>query len=149
MAVNLTALQVMQDAPVIPVIVLSDVAHADGQFTVITSEGRFTAPHLVIATGGPAIPKLGATGFAYSLGKQFGLRIIPPRPALVPFTLPGGESLFRELAGVAATVVASVAATVVVVVETAAVTVVVSAAETVVLDQSGMLSHKRKHQPQS
>jgi len=85
---------------------ISDVAHADGQFTVITSEGRFTAPHLVIATGGSAIPKLGATGFAYSLGKQFGLRIIPPRPALVPFTLPGGESLFRELAGVAATVVA-------------------------------------------
>jgi hypothetical protein len=54
---------------------------------------------------------------------------------------------------VAATVVASVAATVVVVAETAAVTVVVSAAETVVvtevLDQSGMLSHKRMHQPQS
>ena len=85
---------------------ISDVTHADGVFTVTTSAGRFTAPNLVIATGGPAIPKLGATGFAYQLGKQFGCRIIPPRPALVPFTLPQGENLFRELAGVAAEVVA-------------------------------------------
>ncbi|OYQ27196.1 aminoacetone oxidase family FAD-binding enzyme [Sandarakinorhabdus cyanobacteriorum] len=85
---------------------ISDVTHADGLFSVSTSAGRFTAPNLVIATGGPAIPKLGATGFAYQLGKQFGCRIIPPRPALVPFTLPQGENLFRELAGVAAEVVA-------------------------------------------
>ena len=85
---------------------ITDVTHADGRFTVSTGAGEFTAPNLVIATGGPAIPKLGATGFAYQLGKQFGLRIIPPRPALVPFTLPGSESLFRELAGVAAEVVA-------------------------------------------
>lgn len=83
-----------------------DVSHADGRFTVTTSAGTFRAPNLVIATGGPAIPKLGATGFAYQLGKQFGLRIIPPRPALVPFTLPAAENLFRELAGVAADVVA-------------------------------------------
>ena len=85
---------------------ISDVAHADGRFMVTTSAGIYTAPNLVIATGGPAIPKLGATGFAYTLAKQFGLRIIPPRPALVPFTLPAAESLFRELAGVAADVVA-------------------------------------------
>ncbi|MEI6485200.1 MAG: NAD(P)/FAD-dependent oxidoreductase [Sphingomonadales bacterium] len=85
---------------------ISAVTHADGRFTVTTSAGSFTAPNLVIATGGPAIPKLGATGFAYQLGKQFGLKIIPPRPALVPFTLPGAEALFRELAGVAAEVVA-------------------------------------------
>jgi hypothetical protein len=85
---------------------ISDVTHADGRFTVTTSAGTFAAPNLVIATGGPAIPKLGATGFAYQLGKQFGLKIIPPRPALVPFTLPQAENLFRELAGVAAEVVA-------------------------------------------
>lgn len=85
---------------------ISDVAHADGGFRVATSAGVFTARNLVIATGGPAIPKLGATGFAYQLGKQFGLKIIPPRPALVPFTLPQAENLFRELAGVAAEVVA-------------------------------------------
>lgn len=85
---------------------ISDVGHADGRFTVTTSAGVFSAPNLVIATGGPAIPKLGATGFAYQCAKQFGHRIIPPRPALVPFTLPSGENLFRELAGVAADVVA-------------------------------------------
>lgn len=85
---------------------IADVAHADDRFTVTTSAGTFSAPNLVIATGGPAIPKLGATGFAYQLGKQFGLKIIPPRPALVPFTLPQTENLFRELAGVAAEVVA-------------------------------------------
>ncbi len=86
---------------------IGTVTHADGNFTVTTSAGVFSAPNLVIATGGPAIPKLGATGFAYQLGKQFGMKIIPPRPALVPFTLPGAESLFRELAGVAAEVVAT------------------------------------------
>jgi predicted Rossmann fold flavoprotein len=86
---------------------ISDVRHADGRFTIVTSEGVFSAPRLVIATGGPAIPKLGATGFAYQVAKQFGLKIIPPRPALVPFTLPGTENLFRELAGVAADVVAT------------------------------------------
>jgi hypothetical protein len=82
------------------------ISHADGRFTVATSAGSFSAPSLVLATGGPAIPKLGATGFAYQIAKQFGLKIIPPRPALVPFTLPAPENLFRELAGVAAEVVA-------------------------------------------
>lgn len=85
---------------------ITDVSHADGRFAVTTSAGVFKAPNLVIATGGPAIPKLGATGFAYQLARQFGLKIVPPRPALVPFTLPGTENLFRELAGVAAEVVA-------------------------------------------
>jgi predicted Rossmann fold flavoprotein len=85
---------------------ITDVGHADGLFSVATTAGTFTAPNLVIATGGPAIPKLGATGFAYQLGRQFGLKIVPPRPALVPFTLPPAENLFRELAGVAAEVVA-------------------------------------------
>jgi hypothetical protein len=85
---------------------ISDVSHADGRFTVTTNAGIYSAPNLVIATGGPAIPKLGATGLAYQVGKQFGLKIIPPRPALVPFTLPQTENLFRELAGVAAEVVA-------------------------------------------
>jgi len=85
---------------------IGEIAHAAGHFSVATSAGQFTAPSLVLATGGPAIPKLGATGFAYQIAKQFGMKIIPPRPALVPFTLPAPETLFRELAGVAAEVVA-------------------------------------------
>jgi len=65
-----------------------------------------TAPALVIATGGPSIPKMGATGFAYELARKFGLKIVQPRPALVPLTLAGDDLLFRELSGVSADVVA-------------------------------------------
>ena len=65
------------------------------------------APQLVIATGGPSIPKLGATGFAYDVARRFGLKIVEPRPALVPLTLGGDQVLFRELSGVATEVVAS------------------------------------------
>lgn len=78
-------------------------------FLLETSAGNFTANALVIATGGPSIPKLGATGFAYDLARQFGLRVIPPRPALVPLTFTKGDlSNFTGLAGVAASVRASI-----------------------------------------
>ena len=49
---------------------VSDVAHADGQFTVNYGDESATAPALVVATGGPSIPKMGATGFAYDLARQ-------------------------------------------------------------------------------
>jgi predicted Rossmann fold flavoprotein len=78
------------------------VAHRDGMFHVAGA----SAPALVIATGGPSIPKLGASDFAYHLARQFGLKVVEPRPALVPFTLGGEEVLFRELSGVVAPVVA-------------------------------------------
>jgi predicted Rossmann fold flavoprotein len=61
---------------------------------------------LVVATGSPSISKLGATGFAYDFARRFGLKVVEPRPALVPLTLPQGEALFHALAGVAAPVVA-------------------------------------------
>ncbi|ANU07440.1 NAD(P)/FAD-dependent oxidoreductase [Paraurantiacibacter namhicola] len=73
----------------------------DGTFTVTTQDSAFTAPALVIATGGPSIPKMGASDFAYRIARQFGLKIVEPRPALVPLTLGGDEVLFRELSGVA------------------------------------------------
>ena len=85
---------------------IRDVTHADGRFRVTTDARQYEAPALVIATGGPSIPKLGATGFAYDLARRFGLKVVEPRPALVPMTLPGAEALFRSLAGVAAPVVA-------------------------------------------
>jgi predicted Rossmann fold flavoprotein len=79
----------------------------DGVFTVTAAEGRaWSAPALVIATGGPSIPKMGASDFAYKLARQFGLKVVEPRPALVPLTLGGEDALFRELSGVAAPVVA-------------------------------------------
>ncbi|MES2289585.1 MAG: NAD(P)/FAD-dependent oxidoreductase [Pseudomonadota bacterium] len=86
---------------------IADVGHADGAFTVRHGTRTSTAPSLVIATGGPSIPKIGATGFAYDLARQFGLKIVEPRPALVPLTLGGDEVLFRELLGVSTEVVAS------------------------------------------
>src|SRR3546814_3294 len=47
---------------------------------------------------------MGATGFAYDLARQFGLKVVEPRPALVPLTLGGEDVLFRELSGIAAPV---------------------------------------------
>jgi len=85
---------------------ISNVTHADGMFRVATSGGEVTAPSLVIATGGTSIPKMGATGFAYDLARQFGLAVVPPRPALVPFTLGEDQALFRSLSGLSAEVVA-------------------------------------------
>ncbi len=77
-----------------------------GQYTVEYGGNTATAPSLVIATGGPSIPKMGASGFAYDLARQFGLKVVEPRPALVPLTLGGEEALFRELSGVSAPVIA-------------------------------------------
>ena len=76
-------------------------------FKIATQNDNFEASALVISTGGPSIPKMGATGFAYDLARQFGLKVIEPRPALVPLTLGGEEVLFREISGVSAAVVAS------------------------------------------
>lgn len=80
---------------------LGEVSHADGLFHVRAGDQTLCARNLVIATGGPSIPRMGATGIAYDLARQFGLKVVQPRPALVPLTLPGDEALFRELSGVA------------------------------------------------
>lgn len=85
---------------------IADVSHADGQYRVTHGAKSATAPALVIATGGPSIPKMGATGFAYDLARQFGLKVVEPRPALVPLTLGGEETLFRSLSGVATQIIA-------------------------------------------
>lgn len=85
---------------------VGEVDHADGVFRVHYGDRVATAPALVIATGGPSIPKLGATDYAYGLARRFGLAVVEPRPALVPLTLAGDELLFRSLSGVAADVVA-------------------------------------------
>ena len=85
---------------------IRDIDHADGQYRVSFGDRTASAPSLVIATGGPSIPQMGATGFAYDLARRFGLKVVEPRPALVPLTLGGEETLFRSLSGVAAEVVA-------------------------------------------
>lgn len=79
------------------------VERVEAGFRVYTASGAEEAAALVIATGGKSIPKMGATGFAYDLARQFGLAVTETRPALVPFTLPPVllERL-RPLVGVAA-----------------------------------------------
>jgi hypothetical protein len=70
-------------------------------YEILTSQGALTADALVVATGGLSFPKLGATDFGYRLARQFGLRIVAPRPGLVPLTFSGAEQqCFAELSGV-------------------------------------------------
>ena len=85
---------------------VTEVVHDAGRFAVMASGAAYTADKLVIATGGPSIPKMGAGDYAYRLARQFGLKVVEPRPALVPLTLGGEDVLFRELSGVASDVVA-------------------------------------------
>ena len=90
---------------------IRDVSHVDGSFTVRLDRDTASANALVIATGGPSIPKMGASGFAYQLAEQFGLNIVTPRPGLVPLTLSGAEKTFGNLTGLSADVIASVGKT--------------------------------------
>lgn len=86
---------------------VTSVEHIDDNY-LVTANGKLFAGHaLVIATGGPSIPKMGASGYAYDLARQFGLKVIEPRPALVPLTLGSEDLLFRDLSGVSADVNAS------------------------------------------
>ena len=82
------------------------VEHCDGKFRVAFGQDVAEAPALVLASGGLSIPKLGATSFAYDVARRFGHKIVEPRPALVPLTLPHDQALFKSLSGVSANVVA-------------------------------------------
>ena len=85
---------------------VTDIARDTG-YRVETSQGVFTAPALVLATGGLSIPKMGATGFAHDVARRFGLPLTELRPALVPLTFAGEAlELMRPLAGVALDAVA-------------------------------------------
>lgn len=82
----------------------TSIERQGGVFHVTMGGKEYLAPALVLATGGPSIPKLGATGFSYDVARRFGLSIIQPRPALVPLTLGPEDTLFRQLSGVSADV---------------------------------------------
>ena len=78
------------------------VATAEGGYEVRTDRGAVRARCVVLATGGLSIPQIGASDFGYRLARQFGLRIVPTRPALVPLTFDGaGWAPFAQLAGLA------------------------------------------------
>jgi predicted Rossmann fold flavoprotein len=78
------------------------------EFKVRTANAEFSAPVVVVATGGLSIPKIGATSFGYDLARQFGLKIREPRPGLVPLVLAQPDcTRYCDLAGVSADVIAS------------------------------------------
>jgi predicted Rossmann fold flavoprotein len=83
---------------------VTSIDHGDGRFRTTIGGREYSAAALVLATGGPSIPKLGATGFAYDVARRFGLSVVQPRPALVPLTLGPDDALFRALSGVSAEV---------------------------------------------
>ncbi|MDX2079265.1 MAG: NAD(P)/FAD-dependent oxidoreductase [Terrimicrobiaceae bacterium] len=71
-------------------------------FSVTTNRGTFEAASLVVATGGLSFPKLGATGIGHRIARQFGLRLISPRPGLVPLAADAEMlALCSSLSGVA------------------------------------------------
>ncbi len=80
------------------------IEHRDGVFNVAGNH----AQNLVVATGGPSIPKMGATGLAYDIARSFGVDVVAPRPALVPFTLGASDQAFKDISGVAVPAVARV-----------------------------------------
>jgi predicted Rossmann fold flavoprotein len=79
-----------------------DTIRKDGRFLVDTNRGCFEGHSLVIATGGLSYPQIGATDLGYRIAKQFGLRIEPTRPALVPLILSKeDQAFFSPLSGIA------------------------------------------------
>ncbi len=80
---------------------VQSVSRSAVTYAVKSDQGTFEASSLVIASGGLAAPKIGATPFAYRIAEQFGLEIIPPKPALVPLALaPETFATLKALAGV-------------------------------------------------
>ena len=85
-----------------PVRLVDVVPEAGGGFRVDTDGGPLAAKRVVVATGGLSIPKIGATDFAFRLARRFGMRVIEPRPALVPLTFASDAwAPFADLSGVA------------------------------------------------
>ncbi len=77
------------------------------EFVLRTAQEEFRAPALVVATGGLSIPKMGATSFGYEIARQFGLKVQPTRPALVPLTLAAKDQRrYCDLTGVSMEVIA-------------------------------------------
>ena len=73
-----------------------------GGYEIDSDRGPITAAQVVVATGGLSIPKIGATDFGYRIAKQFGLRLVEPRAALVPLTFDGHDwAPYAQLAGLA------------------------------------------------
>jgi len=81
---------------------VSELGKSGELFRIATDDGEIIARHLVIATGGLSIPKIGASDFAYRVASQFDLQMVAPRPGLVPLTFDSAAwQPFADLAGIA------------------------------------------------
>lgn len=90
---------------------IGEITQGEG-FQVETNLAAFQCESLVIASGGPSIPKMGATSYGYRVAKQFGLNVVAPYPALVPFTVAERDcERYCDLSGLSADVIASTAET--------------------------------------
>jgi predicted Rossmann fold flavoprotein len=82
------------------------VSSPPARYEIDTDRGAVYARNVVVATGGLSIPKIGATDFGYRIAKQFGLRLVTPRPALVPLTFDGEAwAPYSHLAGLSLPVI--------------------------------------------
>ena len=87
---------------------VSAITKSESGFAVVSDQGEFRCRSLVVATGGPSIPKMGSSGFGYKVAEQFGLKIVPPRAALVPLTFDSALlAQFKDLSGVSVDAVVS------------------------------------------
>ncbi len=79
---------------------------SQASYEIDSDRGVIKTQSIVVATGGLSIPKIGATDFGYRIAKQFNLRLVEPRPALVPLTFDGANwAPYAQLAGLALPVV--------------------------------------------
>jgi predicted Rossmann fold flavoprotein len=87
---------------------ISGVAKNQDGFEVATDQSGFRCRSLVVATGGPSIPKMGSSGFGYKVAQEFGLKVVPPRAGLVPLTFDlAWLERHKDLAGVSVDAVVS------------------------------------------
>jgi len=87
---------------------ISAISGSENGFVVATDQAEFRCRSLVVATGGPSIPKMGSSGLGYKVAAQFGLKMVPPRPALVPLTFDTTLlAQFKDLSGVSVDAVVS------------------------------------------
>jgi predicted Rossmann fold flavoprotein len=89
-------------------VAIKTVTH-NSAFIIIAGQDEFWTPALVVATGGLSIPKMGATSFGYELARQFGMKIVETRPALVPLLFNSQDRQhYCDLTGVSTEVVAAI-----------------------------------------
>jgi predicted Rossmann fold flavoprotein len=87
---------------------ISAISRGESGFVVLSDQGEFRSRTLVVATGGPSIPKMGSSGFGYKIAEQFGLKIVAPRAALVPLRFDTAlPAQFADLSGVSLDAVVS------------------------------------------